>query len=120
MNFVDVEVVQENGSYYARRGDFQVTVPPDRGAKAVGREVIMGIRPEDISIADKGIAGEAYLVEPLGRDDLIEVEAVGGTHVLVLASPDLNIRLGDTLHMHLDTNKVQFFDPETEKSLLWN
>ena len=121
MNFVDVEVVQENGSYYARRGDFQVTVPPDRGAKAVGRDkVIMGIRPEDISLTDKGIPGEAYLIEPLGRDDLIEVETGDNIHVFVLANPDLNVRLGDTVHMHLDTNKVQFFDPETEKSLLWN
>ncbi|GAG99333.1 unnamed protein product, partial [marine sediment metagenome] len=38
----------------------------------------------------------------------------------VLANPDLNVRFGDTVHMHLNTNKVQFFDPETEKSLLWN
>ena len=120
MNFVDVEVVQENDSYYARRGDFQVALPPDRGAKAVGRDkVTMGIRPEDISLTDKGITGKAYLVEPLGRDDLIEVEAGGGTHVLVLADPGLHVRLGDTVYMQFDTNKVQFFDPATEESLLW-
>jgi inositol-phosphate transport system ATP-binding protein len=124
MNFVEVEVVQENGDYYARRQGFQVVVPAERGAKAAGRgAVILGIRPEDIGILTEtdngvGIPSEVYLVEPLGRDDLIEVIA-GDTHLYILADPKLGVRIGDTVNMQLKTEKVQFFDPETEKSLLW-
>ncbi|GAG01164.1 unnamed protein product, partial [marine sediment metagenome] len=132
MNFVEVEVVQENGDYYARRRGFQVAVPAEQGAKAAGRgTVTLGIRPEDISILagtdtstglstgnGAGIPSEAYLVEPLGRDDLIEVIA-GDSHLYILADPKLGVRIGDTVNMQLNTEKVQFFDPETEKSLLW-
>ena len=132
MNFVEVEVVQENGDYYARRQGFQVAVPAEQGAKAAGRgAVTLGIRPEDISILEgtdsstelsngnnSGIPSEAFLVEPLGRDDLIEVIA-GDTHLYILADPKLGVRIGDTVNMQFNTEKVQFFDPETEKSLLW-
>ena len=119
MNFIDVEVVRENGDYHARREGFDVVVPADRGEKAAGRgNVILGIRPEDITIADKGISGEIYVVEPLGRDDLIDVR-IGEAGVHVLADPTLDLRMGQIVTLDFNTRKVQFFDPQTEKSLLW-
>jgi inositol-phosphate transport system ATP-binding protein len=118
MNFVDVEVVRENGDYHARREGFDVVVPTDRGEKAAGKgNVILGVRPEDVTIADEGIAGEIYVVEPLGRDDLIDVR-VGEAGIRVLADPALGLKIGDTVQLNF-THKVQFFDPETERSLLW-
>jgi len=120
MNFVDVEVVREDGDYHARREGFDVIVPSDRGEKAVGKgSVIMGIRPEDMTLADEGVAGEIYVVEPLGRDDLIDVR-IGEASVHVLADPTLHLKMGDPVKLNFDTNKVQFFDLQTEQSLLWS
>jgi ABC-type sugar transport system ATPase subunit len=119
MNFMDVEVVRENGDYYTRREGFDVMVPADLGEKAAGKgNVILGIRPEDVSLADEGVAGEIYVVEPLGRDDLIDVR-IGEASVHVLADPALGLKIGDTVRLNFNTHKVQFFDPQTEKSLLW-
>jgi len=119
MNFVEVEVTRENGDYHARREGFDVVVPPDRGEKVVGKgQITLGIRPEDITIADKGISGEIYVVEPLGRDDLINVH-FGEANVHVLADPTLGLRMGQTVTLDFNTHKVQFFDPQTEMSLLW-
>ncbi len=119
MNFVDVEVVRENGDYHARRGGFDVVVPPERGEKVVGKgQVILGVRPEDITIADTGLPGEIYVVEPLGRDDLIDVR-IGAAGVHVLADPELGLKIGDTVQLNFNAHKVQFFDPQTEMSLLW-
>ncbi len=119
MNLVDVEVVREDGDYHARREGFDVVVPPDRGEKVVGKgKVILGIRPEDITIADQGVAAEIYVVEPLGRDDLIDVR-IGEAGVHVLADPTLGLRMGQIVTLGFNTHKVQFFDPQTEKSLLW-
>ena len=58
------------------------------------------------------------MVEPLGRDDLIDVR-IGDTHVHVLADPTLNLRLGDPVTLRFNPKKIQLFDPETERSLLW-
>jgi len=98
---------------------FDVVVPPERGAKSAGRgPVILGIRPEDVTLSDDGIPGEVYVVEPLGRDDLIDVR-IGGASIHMLADPALGLRIGDTVRLAFNTRKVQFFDPQTEKSLLW-
>jgi ABC-type sugar transport system ATPase subunit len=119
MNFVDVEVVRENGDYHARREGFDVAVPAERGEKAASRgNVTLGIRPEDITIADEGVSGEIYVVEPLGRDDLVNVR-IGDANVHVLADPTLGLKMGQAVTLGFNTHKVQFFDPQTEKSLLW-
>ncbi len=123
MNFADVEVVQENGRYYAVNPDLKLEVDPARGQKAAGRgRVIMGIRPEHIRLAradeTPDLEGEVYLVEPLGRDDLINVQ-VGSTHFHFLVDPALKLAIGDRIGLKIDTSRVQFFDPQTELSLLW-
>jgi ABC-type sugar transport system ATPase subunit len=127
MNFVDVEVVQENGTFHARRRGFDVVVSADRGKEAAGRDTVtLGIRPEDITItsaeagpgADEGIPGEIYVVEPLGRDDLVDVQ-IDDAHIHVLADPTLGLKIGQNVNLKFNTAKVQFFDPETGKSLLW-
>ncbi len=62
--------------------------------------------------------GEALAVEPLGRDDLIEV-GLGDAYLRILADPDLNVKIRDTVTLQINTRKTQFFDPKTELSLLW-
>jgi ABC-type sugar transport system ATPase subunit len=120
MNFLDVEVTRENGDYHAQAEGIDLPVSPERGEKAVGKgQVIMGIRPEDITISDdQGIPGSIYGVEPLGRDDLIEVR-IGETSVRVLTDPELGLKMGESTVLDFDPNNVQFFDPATEQSLLW-
>jgi ABC-type sugar transport system ATPase subunit len=123
MNFVDVNVVQENGEYHARRKGFDALVASSRGQKAAGRnQVIMGIRPEDVSVsrapAPGSLSGEIYVVEPLGRDDLVTVR-IAGAEIHALADPALNLQMGETVHLNCNSERVQFFDPQTERSLLW-
>lgn len=119
MNLVKVDVTRENGDYHARRQGLDVIVPLDRGEKAADAgTVILGIRPEDITVADTGIAGEVYIVEPLGRDDLVTVH-VGDAIVHILVDPALNLKMGQNVLLNFNTHQVQFFDPQTERSLLW-
>ncbi len=119
MNFLEMEVVRENGDYHARREGFDVVIPSDRGEKAAGKgNVILGIRPEDITISDEGTPAEVFIVESLGRDDLINMH-IGEASIHVLADPVLGLKMGQNVRLDFNTHKVQFFDPTTEKSLLW-
>ncbi len=122
MNFVDVEVFAENGHFRARNSSTSLVVPQERGEPAAGHgKVRLGIRPEDIYVADgdEGIPAEVILVEPLGRDDMLDVR-VGEDQYLVLADPQKHIRAGDHVKLRFDMNNVQFFDLQSERSLLWN
>ncbi len=119
MNFLEVQVTRENGRFHARAEGLDLIVPAERGEKASGRgRVIMGIRPEDVSIGDGGATGEVYVVEPLGRDDLIDVH-IGESEVHVLADPAMGLKMGEAVSLSFNAAKVQFFDRETEQSLLW-
>jgi ABC-type sugar transport system ATPase subunit len=119
MNFLNVEVVRENGDYHARREGFDVVIPSERGEKAAGKgKVILGIRPEDVTAGDEGTPAEVFIVEPLGRDDLINMH-IGKASFHVLADPTLGLKMGQNVRLDFNTHKVQFFDPATEKSLLW-
>jgi ABC-type sugar transport system ATPase subunit len=119
MNFADVEVVRHGDQYQAQRDGLQVTVPVERAEKAaeIGT-VVLGVRPEDVSIADEGVPGEVYVVEPLGRDDLVDVQ-IGDAHIRVLVDPAMHLKIGDQVTVKFNTDKLQFFDPVTEQSLLW-
>ena len=123
MNFMKVEVHRENGDYHAQGEGIDALVSPERGSVAAGGgRVVLGVRPEDVSIVPanqkEGIPGEVYVVEPMGRDDLVEVN-IGNVKVHALADREKNYNIGDHVRLKFDAEKVHFFDPETEKSLLW-
>lgn len=123
MNFLDVEVGQEEEAYSARAQGIVLPVDSRRGQHAAGHgPVILGVRPEDIQVTREArpgsTAAEVFIVEPLGRDDLIALR-VGEQTLHALVDPGLNLVRGETVHLTLDGEKVQFFDPQTELSLIW-
>jgi inositol-phosphate transport system ATP-binding protein len=121
MNFIDVDVSGSGGKFTARAENFALAVPGERGEKAAAHPggVIMGIRPEDISIAPDGdLRGEVYMVEPMGRENLIDVR-VGAHSFLLLTDTDTNPTPGESIKLAFNVENVQFFDPQTEQSLLW-
>ncbi len=123
MNFIDVTLKQSNGDYVAESSSLRLNIPADRGQKAAGRSVVkLGIRPEDIELVygdePNTVKGVVFVVEPLGRDDLLDVR-VGEQSLFVLTDPERRTRPGDSVNLRFRTATVQFFDPETERSLLW-
>ena len=126
MNFMDVEVTRANGDFRAQSAAIDLIVPSDRGeaAAAKGGSVILGLRPEDITLATESagrgetVAGEVAAVEPLGREDLVVVQ-IGTAEVRFLASSEREVRIGDNVDLEFNAQQVQFFDPDTEESLLW-
>ena len=119
MNLFEVEVIRENGDYHARREGLNVLVSAERGKKAVGMgPVVMGIRPEDMTVANEGNPGEIQVVEPLGRDHLVSIQ-VGDIELNVLTEPKLGLGMGDNVNFIIQEDKVQFYDLDSQKSLLW-
>ncbi len=128
MNFFDVEIMRVNGDFRARSDAIDLILPHDRGEKAAVADgkVIMGVRPEDVDLVDDAsppvegltLTGEAVVVEPLGREDLVGV-SINGADMRVLVDKTRGVSVGDTISLVFNTSRIQFFDPETEASLLW-
>ncbi len=124
MNFLKATLLQENGKAVVRGAGFKVTLPDDLGKvaleRAAGREVIYGLRPEHMSIDPTGeVLAEVYVIEPLGREDLIDCRLADGTIVGVLAPAGINVHPGEKVRLRFDVAHSQLFDPETEQTLLW-
>lgn len=128
MNFLEVEVVEVDGQFRARSDSLDIVIPADRGKPAAAHKgkVSMGVRPEDISAvgdSDGGSAqsgrGKVLIVEPLGREDLVVVD-IDGEEVRLLVGKSEQATPGDNIGLVFNGDKVQFFDPETEMSLLWS
>ncbi len=126
MNLFDAQIVQEGNRYLVRRQGFEMELPPDRGGRAVNNgRVVVGIRPENITLLQNGgeeptagTTGEVFVVEPLGRDNLVDVR-IEDLHLFVLADPSQPLQIGDSVRLQFDGDKVQLFDQQTEYSLLW-
>ena len=122
MNFLNVEVSRSNGGFLAQADSIRLPLDAERGEAAAAQagSVTMGIRPEDIRIsADGEVNGEIFVVEPLGREDLIDAR-VGPHSFILLADTEERRRAGERVSLKFDMTQAQFFDPQTERSLLWH
>ncbi len=81
--------------------------------------LVLGFRPEDVNITKKeegnGIWGEVYVLEPLGRDLIVNVKIEGVENLIkVFSDPTKEIREGDRIFLRLNPEALHVFDGETE------
>ncbi len=94
----------------------------DSAASFVGRDVVLGIRPECIAEGNRVFSGEApiiinapvEMVEPTGAETLVLLR-LGGESAMARVTPDVRPTPGASADFALDTRRVCLFDPETER-----
>jgi multiple sugar transport system ATP-binding protein len=74
--------------------------------------VEFAIRPEDLALAETGMAGLVKVIEPLGAHQLVTLQVEGAQFRAVLDS-DLVIRPGQTLHLAPRPDRIRWYSPET-------
>jgi multiple sugar transport system ATP-binding protein len=132
----------------ARQGD-QATITIGQGAEAQtlvipsaraqqvlghatsdGRDVVLGIRPEDISAGEgpqgSTMRGRVDVVEHLGNEQLVHLtmpgvllpEGAEARLVTARMGPDTLVRVGDSVPLTIDMTKVHVFDPQTTNAFV--
>lgn len=96
----------------------------DAAAPWLGRQVVLGIRPECIAEAERGFAGTAdapvvlqapvEMIEPTGAETIVLLR-LGGEPVLARIAPDIRPAPGALASFAVDTSRVCLFDPDTER-----
>lgn len=128
MNFIPCKVREMGGEQGVvlrteDERDFSLPVPPEAGplGEWVGREVLMGLRPEFISdsipdLEDNSRAHEIQcpvkVVEPTGADTLLFVN-LNGREVTCRVHPDRAESPGKDMKLVIDMSRAFFFNPET-------
>ena len=127
MNFLTVKVTEEGGQVYVGEGSFRLRPQAEHCAllKAyVGKEVTLGVRPEDLPVAGDGvdasggvIKSKVTVVEPLGAE--INIYANAKDQALTSrVPPHHNYKIGDEVSFAPLMHKARYFDRETELAIL--
>jgi multiple sugar transport system ATP-binding protein len=86
-------------------------------ANAQGKQVIVGIRPEDISIGDEdGIPATVIVVEPTGSETHLAVQLAGREITCVLRQR-VTLVPDETVRLSFKSPNVHFFDRATQERL---
>ncbi len=82
-----------------------------------GRDVVVGIRPEDLELGTAdGARGEVYAVERLGSEALVVVQW-NGTRVTAHAPASFPAKAGDAVSFRFAADRIVLFDAEDGKRL---
>lgn len=125
MNFIPLRLQRKDGRLLALLDSGQARCELPLGPQDAGledREVILGIRPEQIALAAgeanglPTIRAEVQVIEPTGPDTLVFV-TLNGTKVCCRLAPDQAPEAGETLTLQFDPARVLLFDAQSGERL---
>jgi multiple sugar transport system ATP-binding protein len=125
MNFAGVRVRDWNGGLKADNAGFDIDIPAEIGQRLrpyAGRDVTIGIRPEDLQVANgshpPGLCFDALVevVERLGPEILLDLQ-VGEQTMVAAVEPTVRAKRGDKIRFALRPERLHFFDTTSEAAI---
>jgi multiple sugar transport system ATP-binding protein len=130
MNFITSKVVKVDSGVTLEFDQFKIKLPETK-AKAlteggyIGKEVILGIRPEDLHDEPSFIATSPNSViecvvevtEMLGAEIFLYI-GINGQTLTARVDPRSTASAGDSIRVAIDTNSIHVFDKETELTIV--
>ncbi|MBC3421460.1 sn-glycerol-3-phosphate ABC transporter ATP-binding protein UgpC [Pseudomonas wayambapalatensis] len=125
MNFIPVRISKQDGRLFALldSGQARCELPLGAASEALdGREVILGVRPEQIALGSAegnglpAVRAEVQVLEPTGPDLLVFV-TLNQTKVCCRLAPDVACNVGDSLNLQFDPARVLLFDASSGERL---
>jgi len=139
MNFIDAVLKEEYGQFIVEFGSddtkssrgvkYQIIVPEakvnDDLSNYVGKEIILGVRPESIhdeemfiSNATTGVIdANVEITELMGAETFLYLNCEG-ISLTARVDPRSTARPGDDIKVAIDPNKIHIFDKETENAIV--
>ena len=129
MNFIDAKLTKEGDTYYLVFGGTKVKVPKNKEnaeiAGYVGKDVVFGIRPEDVHDEPEVLAkadgtktsADVEVTELMGAETYLYLNCEGNA-LTARVEPTSVAKSGDHIDICFDMNKMHLFDKETEKTIL--
>lgn len=127
MNFFPASIRKDDGQLYVDGAAFSLKIPTSRAevfAPHAGKNVIFGIRPEDIhnpQFAPPGIDAEPIdsvvdVTELMGNEIFVYLKT-GENSFVARVDPRSRYHVGDQVQVVLNMDNMHIFDKETEKAI---
>ena len=139
MNFIDSKLLKEGDDFFVEFGTedtktragvkYKIKLPASKNKdnvleEYVGKELIMGIRPEDVHNEEELIAqfpdgiveANVEVTELMGAETYLYMNCEEQS-INARVSPTNTARPGDRIQITLEPEKIHLFDKETEKTI---
>lgn len=127
MNFINAVLSKNGGKYTLDFDKYHVPVPESKVNadldNYVGKEVVLGIRPEHVHDEPEEIAKAECLLkanvdvtELMGAEIYLYVN-INGTPITARVEPASTAKPGDDIEIAFDLSKIHIFDKDTEKTI---
>lgn len=129
MNFINATVAKSGSDVTVNFGEYSLKLPEYK-TKAlidggyVGKEVTIGIRPEDVhdediflsTSADSIVNADVEVTELLGAETNLFL-VISGQQVTARVNSRSTAKVGDTIKVAFDVNRIHIFDKATELTI---
>ncbi|NLK21292.1 MAG: sn-glycerol-3-phosphate ABC transporter ATP-binding protein UgpC [Epulopiscium sp.] len=129
MNMIEVKAAKRGDSVVLSFGNEEIKLPQDKAKKLIeggyiGKDVIMGIRPENLHDDDAFLASSpesiinanVEVTEMLGAEVYLYMVS-NGQNMTARVDPKSKAKPGDTIKIALDINHIHVFDKDTEATI---
>ena len=129
MNFIDCKLEKKDNGFYLQFAGTEVKLPdgkvtPELDSYA-GKEVVFGIRPENIYDDQAHISAfpeyvceaKITVTEKMGSETYLYMN-IGETSCVARVDPRTTAQVGDTIQIALDMTKAHLFDKDTELAII--
>jgi len=124
MNFLRGTIAAESGGTYVQVDAARIRLPDDLAGRVqnyVGKNVTLGVRPEDIGVEGAGkFAGTenvlpttVRVVEPLGDEQIVHVAGPGDVPIVCKLDAHVRVTVDEPLQAYLDMDRIHVFDDQT-------
>ena len=130
MNFFSAKLEKEGDAVYAILGENKIKLPENKASNPaindyIGKEVVFGIRPEHIHDEEAFLANQpdgivnAYvdITEMMGAETYLYL-AINDTKSIARVNSRSTAKLGDTIKVAFDLNRIHLFDKDTELTII--
>ncbi len=118
-NFIKVRIGMEDDKLYLINPEFKVLLDDSfkkRLASYNGSEVVLGVRPENITVFPKEeplLTLECLLIEPQGSHNII-VSKLNDKIIKIVVPSEVIVKPGEKFPIAFKKNSLLLFDPQTE------
>jgi multiple sugar transport system ATP-binding protein len=127
MNFFDAKLRSDNGKMVVDCGSFSLTIPENRTEpfkSTAGKDVIFGIRPEDIhdpnyappGIHQAPVDAKVDVTELMGNEVYLYL-VTGDKNFVGRVDPRSKARIGDKVQVVMNLDNMHLFDKATERAI---
>jgi multiple sugar transport system ATP-binding protein len=121
MNLMNAEIVEKNDKIYAKVYDTMLELDEGKAKEIrelgyVGKELILGARPEHVVLDENGISAKVEVTELLGSETYVYCK-IGDDSFVLRVDPDIKINIDQEILFAFRSEKVHLFDKDTKLNI---